>query len=159
MADNGYQDVEAWNTTVRLAAAVGRLKVGSNLKASADAQQRAFEQAGLAAALVAEGAQRDGGGAVPLFRDARGALAQCRSWLHVLAMLMNEPDTVFDNEHNLADQASRQLNAMLRNLDRAPAMGAPMSLARPARPMGPGGPGSGVGPRGDRPPRPAGGPR
>ena len=53
MAEFAYQDVEAWNTAVRLAAAVGRLKIGSNLKASADAQQKAFEQAGLACALLA----------------------------------------------------------------------------------------------------------
>src|SRR6185312_9855756 len=61
MAEFAYQDVEAWNTGVKLAASVGRLKIGSNLKASSDAQAKAFEQAGLACALIAEGSMREGG--------------------------------------------------------------------------------------------------
>jgi hypothetical protein len=154
MAEFVYQDVEAWNSAVKLAAAVGRLKIGSNLKASADAQQHAFEQAGLACALIAEGAGREGGAQVGLYRDARGALAQSRAWLHVLAALMNEPDTIFGNELDLAESASRQLGGMLRTLDRPPAA-APGGFGRPpARPeRGPGGPGGGRPggpPRGDR---------
>jgi hypothetical protein len=144
MPEYEYQNIEAWNTAVKLAAAVGRLKIGSNLKASNDAQQKAFEQAGLACALIAEGSTREGGGAVPLYRDARGALAQSRSWLHVLAAVTNEPDSVFGNELDLAEQASRQLSAMVRTIDRAPSaprppMRGPGPLPRPAgRP--PGGP-------------------
>jgi hypothetical protein len=53
MADADYRQSEAFNTSLRLAATVGRLKVGSNLKAAADAQTKAFEQAGMAAALIA----------------------------------------------------------------------------------------------------------
>jgi len=147
MPEYEYQNVEAWNTAIKLAAAVGRLKIGSNLKASADAQQKAFEQAGLASALIAEGSLREGAGAVPLYRDARGALAQCRSWLHVLAAVTNEADSVFGNEFDLAEQASRQLNALLRTIDRAPATG-------PRPPM------RGPTPSGPRPGgRPPGGPR
>jgi len=119
MADQPYQDLEAWHTTVRLAASVGRLRIGSNLKASADAQSHAFEHAGEACALVAEAAAREGGAQVALFRDARGALAQCRAWLHILAAVTNEQDTVFANELELADQASRQILAQLRVLERA----------------------------------------
>ena len=44
---------------MRLATSVGRLKVGSNLKAAADAQAKAFEQAGMAAALIAEASTRE----------------------------------------------------------------------------------------------------
>ena len=151
MPEYSYQDVEAWNTATRLAAAVGRLKVGSNLKASADAHGHAFEQAALAAALIADGTSREGPGAQSAaYREARGALAQCRSWLHTLALLINEPDSVFGNELDLAEQAARQLGGMLRTIDRAPAPG-----------MRPGGPppmrdgGRPVGPReGGRPPGP-----
>jgi hypothetical protein len=148
MAEFEYQNVEAWNTAVKLAAAVGRLKIGSNLKASADAQQRAFEQAGLACALIAEGSGREGGAQVGLYRDARGALAQCRSWLHVLAAITNENDSVFGNELDLAEQAARQLGGLLRAMD------------RPAAPAG-GRTGPGQGPRQGGPagPRPGGPPR
>ena len=52
MAEGDPQSIEAWNTSVRLAAAVGRLKIGSNLKASADAQAKAFELAGIACGHV-----------------------------------------------------------------------------------------------------------
>lgn len=149
MAEYSYQSSEAWNTSVKLATAVGRLKVGSNLKASADAHEHAFEQAGLAAALIAEATTRDGPGQVPLYRDARGALAQCRSWLQVLASLMNEPETVFGNELDLAEQASRQVNASLRTMDR-PAPGGPGGA--PPRPQFRGVPPPGA-PRPDRPPR------
>jgi hypothetical protein len=149
MAEYDYQNVEAWNTAVKLAASVGRLKIGSNLKASADAQQHAFEQAGLACALIAEGSSREGPAQVGLYRDARGALAQCRSWLHVLAALTNEPDSVFATELDLAEQAARQVSAYLRTLERGPAPG-------PRVPLRPGAP---AGPRPGGPPRGQAGPR
>ncbi len=127
------------------AASTGRLKIGSNLKASADAQAHAFEQAGLAAALIAEGSTREGPAQVGLYRDARGAFAQCRAWLHVLAAVTNENESVFLTEFELAEQASRQVGALIRNIDRGPAgVG-----ARPPMRGGPSGPG----------PRPAGPPR
>lgn len=147
MAEFAYQNVEAWNTGVKLAAAVGRLKIGSNLKASADAQTKAFEQAGLACALIAEGASREGPGQVALYRDARGALAQCRSWLHVLAAVTNEQDTVFGNEFDLAEVASRQVNGLLRTMERPAPMGGGPGQGQPSRPpMQRGGPP----PRGER---------
>ncbi len=121
MPEFDYQNVEAWNTAVRLAASVGRLKIGSNLKASADAQSNAFDQAGVACALIAEGASREGPAQVGLYRDARAALVRCRAWLHVLAAVTNEQDSVFGNELDLAEQASRQLNALIRTADRGPA--------------------------------------
>jgi len=145
MAEFEYQNVEAWNTSIRLAASVGRLKIGSNLKASADAQEKAFEQAGLACALIAEGSGREGPARAGLYRDARGALAQCRSWIHVLAAVTNEQDSVFGNELDLAEQASRQVSAYLRSIEHAP--GGP-------RMAGPGGPRmAGPGPRPGGPPR------
>jgi hypothetical protein len=150
MAEYDYQNVEAWNTAVRLAASIGRLKIGSNLKASADAQQRAFEQAGLACALIAEGSSREGPAQVGLYRDARGALAQCRSWLHVLAALTNEPDSVFATELDLAEQAARQVSAYLRGIERGPVPG-----ARPPMRPGP----APAGPRPGGPPRGQAGPR
>ena len=59
MAEFEYQNVEAWNTSVKLAASVGRLKIGSNLKASENAQRRrSSRRAGLA--LIAEGSGREG---------------------------------------------------------------------------------------------------
>ncbi|MBI2766143.1 MAG: hypothetical protein HYX53_09560 [Chloroflexi bacterium] len=143
MAEFDYQNVEAWNTALRLTAAIGRLKIGSNLKASNDAQQKAFEQAGLACALIAEGSGREGPAQVDLYRDARGALAQARSWVHVLAAVTNEQDAVFGNEFDLAEQAARQVTGMLRSIERGPGPGAPM---RPPLRGGPPGP----------PPRPAG---
>lgn len=152
MPEFDYQNVEAWNTSVRLAASVGRLKVGSVLKAAADAQQRAFDQAGLAAALIAEGSAREGQAQVALYRDARGALAQTRSWLHVLAAVTNEQDSVFGNELDLAEQASRQVNGMLRSLDRASAgPGGRAPVAGGGRP--PMQPRPGPGPRPGGPPR------
>ena len=144
MAEFAYQNVEAWNTAVKLTAAVGRLKIGSNLKASADAQTKAFEQAGLACALIAEGAGRDGPGQVALYRDARGSLAQCRSWLHVLAALTNEQDSVFGNEFDLAEAAARQVGGVLRSLDRP---------APPSSNQGPGMSGPRPPMRGGPPPR------
>jgi len=140
MAEFAYQDSEAWATTVKLAAAVGRLRIGSNLKAAADAQAHAFEQAGLACAYVAEGAMRDGGSQAAMYRDARASLARCRSWIHVLAAVTNEQDSLFGNELDLAEAASRQLNAVLRSLDR----GGPQATG--ARPPA-------QGPRGGPPPR------
>ncbi|MEO8539590.1 MAG: hypothetical protein ABI577_07610 [bacterium] len=151
MADGDPQSIEAWNTTVRLAVAVGRLKIGSNLKASADAQAKAFELAGVASGLIAEAALREGPGQAGLLRDARGALAQCRSWIHVLAAVTNEQDSVFGNELDLVEQASRQLGALLRALDRGP-----QQSSGPRPPMRP----PSAGPRpGGGPPRNAGGPR
>jgi len=150
MAEFEYQKVEAWNTAIRLASTVGRLKIGSNLKAAADAHQNAFQQAGLACALIAEGASREGPAQVGLYRDARGALAQARSWLHVLAAVMNEKDEVFANELDLAEQASRQLGAMLRSMERPPVPGPRPPLRGGPAPAGPrpGGP-----PRGPRGPQ------
>jgi len=151
MAEGDAQSIEAWNTSIRLAAAVGRLKIGSNLKASADAQAKAFELAGVASGLIAEAAGASGPAQAGLLRDARGALAQCKSWIHVLAAVTNEQESVFGNELDLIDQASRQVGAFLRSLDRGPAPGGP----RP--PMRQGG---GPGPRpGGSPPRNPGGPR
>jgi hypothetical protein len=145
MAEFAYQDAESWNTAVRLAAAVGRLKVASNLKAAESAQQRAFEQAGLACAAIAEASGREGPGQVALYREARAALARCRAWIHVLAAVTNEQDAVFGNELDLAETASRQLGAALRTLDRS--AGPPMRGAPPP-----------PGPRGAPGPRPQGGP-
>jgi hypothetical protein len=145
----GEQTIEAWNTVIRLAAAIGRLKIGSNLRAASDAQAKAFELAGIAGGLIAEAGTREGPAQLGLLRDARGALAQCRSWVHVLAAVTNEQQSVFGNELDLVEQASRQVNAYARSLDRGgPAQGGP----RP--PMRPGG-----GPRPGGPPRSGGGPR
>jgi hypothetical protein len=152
MAEGEYRDIEAYNTAVRLAAAVGRLKVGSNLKASADAHSHAFEQAGIACGLIAEAAAVGGPAQMGLLRDARGALAQCRSWLSVLAAVMNEQETVFANEMDIAEQASRQVGAFIRSLDRGPAQQG--GGGRP--PMRQGG---GPGPRPGGPPRGPGGTR
>ena len=149
MAEGDPQSIEAWNTTIKLAASVGRLKIGSNLKASADAQAKAFELAGVASGLIAEAAMREGPAQAGLLRDARGALAQCRSWIHVLAAVTNEQDSVFGNELDLIEQASRQIGAYLRSLDRGPQQGGP----RPPMRQQP------SGPRPGGPPRNAGGPR
>ena len=133
MAEFEYQNVEAWNTSVKLASAVGRLKIGSNLKASAEAQSHAFEQAGLASALIAEASGREGPAQSDLYREARGALAQCRSWIHILAAVTNEQDTVFAHELDLAEQAARQVAAYLR-------VGAGRLPGGPVRGHAPGGP-------------------
>lgn len=123
----GEQTIEAWNTAIRLAAAIGRLKIGSNLKAAGDAQGKAFELAGVACGLIAEASTREGPAQLALLRDARGALAQSRSWIHVLAAVTNEQESVFGNELDLVDQASRQVNAYARSLERGgpPRGGAP----------------------------------
>ena len=132
MAEGEPQSIEAWNTTIKLAAAIGRLKIGSNLKASADAQARAFELAGVASGLLAEAGLRSGGGQAGLLQDARGALAQCRSWIHVLAAVTNEQESVFGNELDLIEQANRQVGAFLRSLDRGPQqIGGPRLPGRP----------------------------
>ena len=47
---------------------------------------------------------------------------------------MNEPESVFANELDLAEQGSRQVSATLRTLDRGPAQGA--SAPRPVPPRG-----------------------
>lgn len=150
MAEGEPQSIEAWNTTVRLAAAVGRLKIGSNLKASADAQGKAFELAGVACGLIAEAAGREGPAQVGLLRDARGALAQCRSWIHVLAAVTNEQDSVFGNELDMVEQASRQVGAYIRSIDRGPGPGGHQAPRPPMR--------QGPGPRPGGPPRNPGGP-
>lgn len=147
-----FETIEAWNTAVRLAAAVGRLKIASNLKASADAQAKAFEQAGIAAGLLAEGAGLDGPAQVALYRDARGALAQSTSWLHVLASVTNQQPDVLAEELGLAEQASRQIGAVLRTIERGPGgpnARPPQRGPAPARPQGPprGGQQRGGGPR------------
>ncbi len=140
MADGDPQSIEAWNTTIRLAAAVGRLKIGSNLRAAADAQAKAFDLAGVASGLIAEAASREGPAQAGLLRDARGALAQCRSWIHVLAAVTNEQDSVFGNELDLVEQASRQIGAYLRSLDRGAAPGGPRPPMRQGAGPRPGGP-------------------
>lgn len=145
----GEQTIEARNTAIRLAAAIGRLKIGSNLRAAADAQAKAFELAGIACGLIAEAGTREGPAQIGLLRDARGALAQCRSWISVLAAVTNEQESVFGNELELVEQASRQVNAYARSLDR----GGPQA-GGPRPPMRPGG-----GPRPGGPPRSGGGPR
>jgi hypothetical protein len=117
MTEYGYETAESFNTALKLTSMVGRLKVASNLKAVGDAQQQAFAQAGRACALIAEAATRDGGGQAAAYRDARGALAQCRAWIHVIAELVNEPMSVFATELDLAEQATKQLNASLRALE------------------------------------------
>jgi hypothetical protein len=150
MAEGDPQSIEAWNTTIRLAAAVGRLKIGSNLKASAEAQAKAFDLAGVACGLIAEAAAAGGGAQAGLLRDARGALAQCKSWIHVLAAVTNEQESVFANELDMVDQASRQIAAYLRSQERGPASAAP----RPPMRQGPG-----PGPRPGGPPRNPGGNR
>ena len=150
MAEGDPQSIEAWNTTTRLAAAVGRLKIGSNLRASADAQAKAFDLAGVACGLIAEAAGREGPAQAGILRDARGALAQCKSWIHVLAAVTNEQESVFGNEIDLVDQASCQIGAYIRSLDRGPAQAGP----RPPMRQGPGGP-----PRPGGQQRNAGGPR
>jgi hypothetical protein len=136
----GDQTIEAWNTAIRLAAAIGRLKIGSNLKAAADAQARAFEAAGAACGLIAEAGTREGPAQLALLRDARGALAQCKSWIHVLAAVTNEQESVFGNELDLVEQASRQVNAYARTLERGgPAPGGPRPPMRPGGGPRPGG--------------------
>ena len=148
MTEFEYQNVEAWHTAVKLSASVGRLKIGSNLKASQDAQAHAFEQAGLATALIAEASGREAGAAVALYRDARGALAQCRAWIHILAAVTNENDSVFGTELDLAEQAAKQVGALIRVSDRGPAGAGPRPPLR------------GPAPGGQRPPlRGPGGPR
>lgn len=149
MAEAEGQSIEAWNTSIRLAAAVGRLKIGSNLRASSDAQAKAFELAGIACGLIAEAASREGPAQIGILRDARGALAQCKSWIHVLAAVTNEQDSVFGNELDMVEQASRQVGAYIRSMDRGPAQ------AGPRPPMRPGG----AGPRPNAPRNAGGGPR
>lgn len=148
MPEFAYQDSEAWNTAVRLAASVGRLRIGSNLKAAENAQANAFSAAGDAAALIAEATTLDGGQAMAAYRDARAALARTRSWLAVLAVVTNEPESVFADELNLAELGARQVSAVLRTMDRMPG-GGPRPPMRSGPPPGPGG-GRPPGPRGPR---------
>jgi hypothetical protein len=146
-----HHDIEAWNTAIRLAASIGRLKIGSNLRASQEAHERAFEAAGEAAARIAEAGAREGQAQAAILREARGALAACRSWLHVLAALTNEPETVFADELELIEQAGKQINAYLRVAERAGAAGASARQPAAGRPA----PQPGTG----RPPGRLGGPR
>ncbi|MEX2081582.1 MAG: hypothetical protein WEC33_08190 [Dehalococcoidia bacterium] len=118
MPEFTYTESETWNTAIRLAASIGRLKIGSNLKASGDSHAHAFEEAGVVAGLIAEATTREGIASVALYREARGALARCRSWLFVLARVTNEAESVFALELDLVDQASRQINGSIRALER-----------------------------------------
>jgi len=142
MAEGEPQSIEAWNTTIKLAAAIGRLKIGSNLKASADAQAQDPQWRRAGPAIHEISRYRSGGGQAGLLQDARGALAQCRSWIHVLAAVTNEQESVFGNELDLIEQANRQVGAFLRSLDRGPQqIGGPRLPGRPQgqgqRPAGP----------------------
>ena len=105
---------DSWRVAVRLAAAVGRLRVASNLKAVADGQQAAFMAAGEAAGHIAEAQVRDRAAQVGRYREAAGALARCRSWIEVIAELTNEPITVFDQELELVDHATKLVTASLQ---------------------------------------------
>lgn len=137
MPGTDHTEIEAWNTAIRLAASIGRLKVPSNLRASQEAQDRAFQAAGEAAARIAEAGAREGQAQAAILREARGALAACRSWLHVLAALLNEPESVFSAELDLIDQAGKQINAYLRAAERAAGPGAAPGRPAPPRPAGP----------------------
>ncbi len=119
MAEFDFERTEAWNTALRLATSVGRLRVGSNLKASADAQEAAFAAAALPRRMAPTGAAREGGAQVGAYREARSSLTQCAAWLQVLASLMNEPPTVFEQESELAEQCARQVAAAIRAADRS----------------------------------------
>lgn len=151
MAEFAYEDSEAWHSAVRLAAAVGRLKVASNLKASADAQANAFTAAGDACALIAEASTLSGPVVMNAYQDARAALARTRAWLHVLAAVTNEPDSVFANELTMAELTARQIAAILRTVNRGSGGG----MAPPQR-GGPPPPRSGGFTQGGRPPGPMG---
>lgn len=118
MTTTDHTEIEAWNTAIRLAASIGRLKIPSNLRASQEAQDSAFQAAGQAAARIAEAATREGQAQIAILREARGALAACRSWIHVLAALVNEPETAFADELELIDQAGKQIAASLRVAER-----------------------------------------
>jgi hypothetical protein len=154
MPELDFDRSEAYNTALRLATAVGRLKVGSNLKASADAQEHAFVSAGNACASVADGAGRDGPPQIAAYREARSSLARCAAWLHVLAALMNEQSSVFQQELDLCEQGARQIAAAIRAADRGPGgpggaggygPGGRGATGGGGRPSGPGGYGPGGG--------------
>ncbi len=162
MTEYGYETTEAFNTSLKLASMVGRLRVTSNLQAVREAQQKAFEEAGRACALIVDASTREGGYQAPVYRDARGALAQCRAWIHIVAELINEPASAFSDELEVAEQATKQVSASLRVLD----MRRDSSRERGAGPprggggRGPGGPGGPPGGRGPGGPGgPGGGPR
>ncbi len=157
MTEHGYETAESFNTTLQLTSMVGRLKVPSNLKAVAEAQNQAFQQAGRACALIAEAAVRDPGGQAAAYRDARGALAQCRAWIHVIAELINEPISVFSDEIGLTDQATKQVNASIRVLDMRREGGRDRDRDRDRGPSGPRGRGGPGGQRGGPPRGPRGG--
>jgi hypothetical protein len=124
-----FSTSDSWKVAVRLAAAVGRLRVASNLKAVGDAQQAAFVAAGEAAGHIAEAQVRDRAAQVGRYREAAGALARCRSWIEIIAELTNEPVTVFDQELELVDHATKLVTASLQAYE-----------ARDARPEGGRGP-------------------
>jgi hypothetical protein len=136
-----FESSESWKTAVRLAASVGRLRVASNLKAVADAQQAAFLAAGEAAGAIAEASTRDRGGQIGRLRDAAASLARCRSWIEVVAELTNEPVAVFDEELQMIEHASKLVAASLSTLD--------IRDSRPPRP-------DNRGPRDGAPPRDGG---
>lgn len=151
MTEYGYETAESFNTALKLASLVGRLKVASNLKAVGEAQQQAFLEAGRACALIAEASTRDGGGQAAAYRDARGALAQSRAWIHLVAELVNEPSSIFSEELALAEQATKQVNASLRVLDMRRDNMRDRERDRGPMPRGGRGPGGFGGPRGGGP--------
>lgn len=114
---NDFETSDSWKTAVRLAAAVGRLRVASNLKAVADAQQAAFAAAGDAAGAIADAHVRDRGGQLARYRDASGSLARCRSWIEVIAELTNEPVAVFDEELQMIERTAKLVTASLQTLE------------------------------------------
>ncbi len=147
MPEFEFEKTEAWNTALRLTASVGRLRVGSNLKAATDAQAAAYEAAGRACAIIAEGSALEGGNRAAAFREARGMLARSAAWLHILAAVTNEPPTVFNQELDDAEKGAHQLTIAGRAAERGP--GGPPRFDRPR-----GGPGPGGGPgRGGQPQR------
>lgn len=109
---------DSFRSAVRLAAAVGRLRVASNLKAVADAQAAAFMAAGEAAGGVHEAEIRERPAQVGRLREAVAALARCRAWIHVIAELTNQPVDVFGEELGMVDHAERLVLAKLQTLDR-----------------------------------------
>ncbi|MFQ5380656.1 MAG: hypothetical protein ACE5EF_03390 [Dehalococcoidia bacterium] len=143
MPEFEFAKTEAWNTALRLASDVGRLRVGSNLKAATDAQTAAYEAAGRACALIAEGSALEGRARAGAFREARGMLARAAAWLHVLAAVTNEPATVFNEELDTAERAAHQLSIAVRAAERGP--GGPPRFDRPRGGQGRGGAGARAG--------------
>ncbi len=135
MAEFEYQNSEAFNTVIRLAAtvAVGRLKIVSNLKASADAQTKAFEQAGMASRAHRRRVAAAKGG-------PGGALPRCPGRNCPVPCVVARPRCCHERERRgLRDRVRtrgaghRQVNAAIRVLERGPGGGATRA-ARPSRP-------------------------